>query len=242
MNSPFKDGLLDGKVAFIAGGTIIANRLVEISAANTITATKNATTMQTTPAMSQRPSRNNQLDVERMRQAEEKRQMRAAKRLRSMYFAADVGAPPGAGFGVNVFLRHGDTVYRTWHTAGRGTEQLEEQLGALLSEVLRPDRTPARIARIFAAHDGKCHVCRRKLRPGDDYDIDHVLAQPFGSLPELIALQATRQPDHTALILDEHRLSYAALREGMDRVAASLQRDGLGPGDVLAIWPPIAGG
>ena len=33
-------------------------------------------------------------------------------------------APPGAGFGVNVFLRDGDTVYRTWHTNGRGTEQL----------------------------------------------------------------------------------------------------------------------
>jgi len=33
---------------------------------------------------------------------------------------------------------------------GRGTEQLEEQLGALLSDVLRPDRTPARIARIDA--------------------------------------------------------------------------------------------
>jgi predicted dithiol-disulfide oxidoreductase (DUF899 family) len=43
-------------------------------------------------------------------------------------FAADVGAPPGAGFAVNVFLRiadsTGDTVYRTWHTDGRGTEQL----------------------------------------------------------------------------------------------------------------------
>ena len=39
-------------------------------------------------------------------------------------FATDVGAPPGAGFAVNVFLRHGDTVYRTWHTTGRGTEQL----------------------------------------------------------------------------------------------------------------------
>jgi predicted dithiol-disulfide oxidoreductase (DUF899 family) len=38
-------------------------------------------------------------------------------------FAADVGAPPGGGFGVNVFLRDGDTVYRTWHTNGRGTEQ-----------------------------------------------------------------------------------------------------------------------
>ena len=39
-------------------------------------------------------------------------------------FGADVDAPPGEGFAVNVFLRDGDTVYRTWHTNGRGTEQL----------------------------------------------------------------------------------------------------------------------
>jgi predicted dithiol-disulfide oxidoreductase (DUF899 family) len=39
-------------------------------------------------------------------------------------FGTDVGAPPGGGFAVNVFLRDGDTVYRTWHTDGRGTEQL----------------------------------------------------------------------------------------------------------------------
>ncbi|MGW2859645.1 DUF899 domain-containing protein [Streptomyces sp. SDr-06] len=39
-------------------------------------------------------------------------------------FGADVGAGPGEGFAVNVFLRDGDTVYRTWHTTGRGTEQL----------------------------------------------------------------------------------------------------------------------
>ncbi|MGE2690485.1 DUF899 domain-containing protein [Mycolicibacterium pulveris] len=39
-------------------------------------------------------------------------------------FGADVDAPPGGGFGVNVFLRDGETVYRTWHTDGRGTEQL----------------------------------------------------------------------------------------------------------------------
>jgi predicted dithiol-disulfide oxidoreductase (DUF899 family) len=39
-------------------------------------------------------------------------------------FAADVDAPPDGGFGVNVFLRDGDTVYRTWHTNGRGVEQL----------------------------------------------------------------------------------------------------------------------
>jgi predicted dithiol-disulfide oxidoreductase (DUF899 family) len=39
-------------------------------------------------------------------------------------FGADVGAPAGGGFAVNVFLRDADTVYRTWHTDGRGTEQL----------------------------------------------------------------------------------------------------------------------
>ena len=39
-------------------------------------------------------------------------------------FGSDMGAGPGAGFAVNVFLRHGDTVYRTWHTDGRGCEQL----------------------------------------------------------------------------------------------------------------------
>ncbi|HEY5223533.1 MAG TPA: DUF899 family protein [Microbacteriaceae bacterium] len=44
-------------------------------------------------------------------------------------FGADVGAGPGGGFGVNVFLRDGDTVYRTWHTNGRGVEQLAHTFG-----------------------------------------------------------------------------------------------------------------
>ena len=39
-------------------------------------------------------------------------------------FGADMGAPPGGGFQVNVFLRVGDTVYRTYNTQGRGIEQL----------------------------------------------------------------------------------------------------------------------
>jgi predicted dithiol-disulfide oxidoreductase (DUF899 family) len=39
-------------------------------------------------------------------------------------FGADVDAPPGGGFALNVFLRDGDTVYRTWHTGGRGVEHL----------------------------------------------------------------------------------------------------------------------
>ncbi len=39
-------------------------------------------------------------------------------------FGEDMGAPPGGGFQVNVFLRDGDTVYRTYNTQGRGAEQI----------------------------------------------------------------------------------------------------------------------
>jgi len=46
-------------------------------------------------------------------------------------FGADVDAPPGGGFGVNVFLRSGDVVYRTWHTNGRGTEQLSHSFALI---------------------------------------------------------------------------------------------------------------
>ncbi|MFW0783287.1 DUF899 family protein [Gordonia sp. CPCC 206044] len=46
-------------------------------------------------------------------------------------FGADVDAPPGGGFALNVFLRDGDTVYRTWHTTGRGVEQLGHTFGLI---------------------------------------------------------------------------------------------------------------
>jgi predicted dithiol-disulfide oxidoreductase (DUF899 family) len=46
-------------------------------------------------------------------------------------FGADMGAPLGGGFQVNVFVRHADTVYRTYNTQGRGTEQLGHVFGLL---------------------------------------------------------------------------------------------------------------
>jgi len=46
-------------------------------------------------------------------------------------FGSDMGAPPGGGFQVNVFLRNGDTAYRTYNTQGRGTEQLGHMFGLL---------------------------------------------------------------------------------------------------------------
>jgi len=66
-------------------------------------------------------------------------------------------------------------------------------------------------------------------------DLSFLLSRPFGSLPALIALQAALRPRHTALVSGPQRLDYFALRAGMDRVARSLERDGLGPGDVVAI-------
>ena len=46
-------------------------------------------------------------------------------------FGEDVDAPAGGGFAVNVFLREGDQVYRTWHTNGRGTEQLSHSFALI---------------------------------------------------------------------------------------------------------------
>jgi predicted dithiol-disulfide oxidoreductase (DUF899 family) len=37
-------------------------------------------------------------------------------------FGAAMGAGPGGGFGLNAFVRDGERVYRTYHTAGRGSE------------------------------------------------------------------------------------------------------------------------
>jgi predicted dithiol-disulfide oxidoreductase (DUF899 family) len=46
-------------------------------------------------------------------------------------FGADMGAPPGGGFQVNVFFRVDDTVYRTYNTQGRGTEQLSHSFALI---------------------------------------------------------------------------------------------------------------
>lgn len=60
------------------------------------------------------------------------------------------------------------------------------------------------------------------------------LDRPFGTIPEMIHLAASTRPEHPALILNDRTLSYAALDTLIARVACSLQRDGLGHGDVVA--------
>jgi long-chain acyl-CoA synthetase len=57
----------------------------------------------------------------------------------------------------------------------------------------------------------------------------------FFALPDLIAAHARERPDGTALIGGNERIDYRALDAAMDRVVASLQRDGAKPGDTIAV-------
>ncbi len=57
----------------------------------------------------------------------------------------------------------------------------------------------------------------------------------FGTVAGLIRDHARARPGHTALVMDGRTVSYAELDALMDRVAASLQRDGLAPQDSIAI-------
>ena len=62
-----------------------------------------------------------------------------------------------------------------------------------------------------------------------------LVEQDFGTVSDLIAAQAEAQPTAPALI-DEHRsVSYRDLDVLMDRVAASLQRDGVKPTEAVAV-------
>ena len=62
-----------------------------------------------------------------------------------------------------------------------------------------------------------------------------ILAQPFGTLPELIAAHARERGDKAAIVHDEASLTYAELDARMDRVAAALQRDGVAQRQAVAI-------
>ncbi|HEY4999105.1 MAG TPA: class I adenylate-forming enzyme family protein [Usitatibacter sp.] len=65
--------------------------------------------------------------------------------------------------------------------------------------------------------------------------LEELLAQPFGTIPELIRLHAASAPRHPALIQDERSVDFRTLDALMDRIAAAFQRDGLEPNRAIAI-------
>ncbi len=66
-------------------------------------------------------------------------------------------------------------------------------------------------------------------------NLEDILAQDFHALPELIRLHALQRPRHIALVQEARSLDYRQLDALVDRAAASLQRDGLRAGQVIAI-------
>src|SRR5690606_31465729 len=65
--------------------------------------------------------------------------------------------------------------------------------------------------------------------------IAELVERPFATMPDMIHAVATMRPDHPALIHNDRACSYAELDALIERVAATLQRDGFAHGDVIAI-------
>ena len=59
--------------------------------------------------------------------------------------------------------------------------------------------------------------------------------QNFKTLPSLIREHAQYAPDRAALVVGADSMTYSALDALMDRVAAALARNGVGPGEAIAI-------
>jgi long-chain acyl-CoA synthetase len=59
--------------------------------------------------------------------------------------------------------------------------------------------------------------------------------RPFETIADLVRQHALERPRHPAIVQADERLDYAQLDALMDRISASLQRDGVRPGDAIAI-------
>ena len=65
-----------------------------------------------------------------------------------------------------------------------------------------------------------------------------MLASDFATLPDLIRAHATERGDKPAIIFGDRAVTYAELDRSMDRIAYSLQRDGVAQGQAIAILGP----
>ncbi|MDG2532729.1 class I adenylate-forming enzyme family protein [Sphingomonas sp. HITSZ_GF] len=70
---------------------------------------------------------------------------------------------------------------------------------------------------------------------GQELNSAALLASDFASLSDLIRAHAAERPDKPAMICGDDAISYAALDALLDRLAAALQRDGVGKNQAVAI-------
>jgi len=64
---------------------------------------------------------------------------------------------------------------------------------------------------------------------------EQMLAEPFGTLSDLVAAHARDRGHRAALVMDDRSVTYAELDRAMDRITAALQRDGGRPGQAVSI-------
>ncbi|MEO0501457.1 MAG: class I adenylate-forming enzyme family protein, partial [Pseudomonadota bacterium] len=62
-----------------------------------------------------------------------------------------------------------------------------------------------------------------------------LLERPSGFMPDLIRDHARRRPERIAVMMDGRGVDYRAFDRIVDRIAASLQRDGVLPGEAVSI-------
>ena len=65
--------------------------------------------------------------------------------------------------------------------------------------------------------------------------IQDYVAREFGTFADLFVLQASARPDAVAVVDEAGSVTYAALKNRVDRIAAALQRDGVSAGGVVGI-------
>ena len=61
---------------------------------------------------------------------------------------------------------------------------------------------------------------------------------PDGTVQHIFRRNAEKHPDHTALICRERQVSYRCLATEGDRIAALLEQEGIGHGDIVALMTP----
>src|SRR5690554_1349285 len=73
-----------------------------------------------------------------------------------------------------------------------------------------------------------------------DESLRGLLDLEFGTIPDMLRLNAKRMPRQVALRLDAQSMTYAELDQLTDTIAAKLQQEGVGVGDAIAICAPTS--
>ena len=76
--------------------------------------------------------------------------------------------------------------------------------GSSFQHAKRGSMTPQRALRIFQAADGRCHICKRKLGPADDWEVEHVIALENGGTDDDANLAPACSWCHADKTTDDH--------------------------------------